>query len=79
VPAVAHLKVRHLSASYFRAGTKEDVDNEEKEEEEEEEGEKEDNIKQYRQPIGSYRDIKFDRFAVTKEKKCQQSKEKGSK
>ncbi|KAL9957971.1 hypothetical protein ACROYT_G034931 [Oculina patagonica] len=45
-----HLKIRHLSASYFRAG--------------------DDTIKQYRQPIGSYRKIKFDRFSISDEQKC---------
>ena len=58
VPAIVQLQVRHLSASYFRAG-----DN---------------TIKQYRQPLGSYRNIKFDRFTTTKRRKCQKSKTKGS-
>ena len=84
VPAEVHLQVRHLSASYFRAGKEEEAIDEEgtgNEEDtdtdnEEVEGE-EDNIKQYRQPIGSYRDITFDRFTVTKESKCNKKKAKG--
>ncbi|XP_078356069.1 uncharacterized protein LOC144640885, partial [Oculina patagonica] len=32
-------------------------------------------IKQYRQPVGSYRKIKFDRFTLTKESKCKKRKQ----
>lgn len=37
-----------------------------------------DEIKQYRQPLGAYRRIRFDRFAISDETKCRESKEKGS-
>ena len=35
-------------------------------------------IKQYRQPLGSYRNIKFDRFTITDDAECQNRKTKGS-
>ncbi|XP_020617098.1 uncharacterized protein LOC110055061 [Orbicella faveolata] len=50
VPADVHLKIRHLSSSYFRAGDSK--------------------IKQYSQPIGSYRKIKFNRFSISDEQRC---------
>ena len=53
IPKDVHLQIRHLSASYFRAG-----DN---------------SIKDYRQPLGSYRKIEFNRFATTDQKKCEES------
>ena len=34
-------------------------------------------MKQYRQPVGNYRDLKFDRFTISSESKCRESKEKG--
>ena len=36
-------------------------------------------IKQYRQSVGEYRTIKFDRFTISNETKCQESKKKGKK
>lgn len=53
IPKDVHLQIRHLSASYFRAG-----DN---------------SIKDYRQPLGSYRKIEFNRFATTDQRKCEES------
>ncbi|XP_078344954.1 uncharacterized protein LOC144630471 [Oculina patagonica] len=34
-------------------------------------------IKQYRQPVGSYRKIMFDRFSISDDKKCKKQKRKG--
>ena len=36
-------------------------------------------IKQYRQSVGEYRTIKFDRFTISNETKCQENKKKGKK
>ena len=36
-------------------------------------------IKQFYQPVGSFRNIKFDRFTLSNEKKCKRRKEKGKK
>ena len=49
-----HLRVRHLSRAYFRAG--------------------DGNIKSYHQPITNYRDLKFDRFAISDRAKCRSRK-----
>jgi len=58
VPADVHIHIRHLSASYFRAG--------------------DGKVKQYRQPLGAYRKLKFDRFAISDERKCQEKKKDGN-
>ena len=34
-------------------------------------------IKQYRQPVGAYKNIKFDRFTITNDTKCQDLKKEG--
>ena len=34
-------------------------------------------IKQYRQPVGAYKNIKFDRTTLTADVKCQKRKRKG--
>ena len=34
-------------------------------------------IKQYRQPVGNYRDLKFNRFSISNGKKCRESKANG--
>ncbi|XP_078344331.1 uncharacterized protein LOC144629949 isoform X1 [Oculina patagonica] len=57
VPDKIHLKVRHLSGSFFRAG-----DN---------------TTKQYRVPVGAYKNIKFDRFTLTNKETCKNRKKAG--
>ena len=58
VPATVHLRIRHLSGSYFRAG--------------------DDEIKEFRQPLGSFRKIKFRRTAISDETKCTEEERKGN-
>lgn len=59
VPADVHLKIRHLSSSYFKDGDSK--------------------IKQYSQPIGSYRKIKFNRLSTSDEQRCKLKTEQRSK
>ncbi|KAL9958424.1 hypothetical protein ACROYT_G035436 [Oculina patagonica] len=58
VPDTVHFLVRHLSASFFRAG--------------------DGSIKEYRQPLGSFRKMKFRRFAISDAKKCREEERKGN-
>ena len=58
VPATVHLRIRHLSGSYFRAG--------------------DDEIKEFRQPLGSFRKIKFRRTAISDETRCREEERKGN-
>jgi len=58
VPGKVHLKVRHLSGSYFRVGN---------------------TTKEYRQPLGSFREVTFNRFSISDEAKCEQKLKEGRK
>lgn len=57
-PSRAHLKLHHMSSSYFRDGKGK--------------------VKEYRQPLGSWRTLEFDRFAITNEDKCNEEKKVGN-
>lgn len=58
IPRIIQGKLRHLSASYFRAG--------------------DGRTKLYHQDLGSYRQVPFNRFAITDVQACRETEESGT-
>ena len=63
VPRKIYLELRHLSASFFRVPVTNSDENP---------------IKQYYQPLASYKTIKFNRFTLTNEEECRKRSGKSS-